>query len=65
VGIWFAIKRLGDAIETFYSIEGKKWIQTRQGLFSSAPVLKVGIVCACPMGDPFKVNFDMYRCKNI
>lgn len=64
-GIWFAIKRIGDSIEAFYSLEGRKWVQTRQGIFSKAPVLKVGIVCACPMGEPFKVNFDMYRCKNI
>ena len=60
-GIWFCIKRMGHAYESFYSIDGRRWIQTRQGLFTEKPVLKVGVFCACPMGDPYKVTFECYR----
>jgi uncharacterized protein len=65
VGIWFCLKRMGNAYESFYSIDGKVWVQTRQGLFTDRPVLKVGIVCACPMGDPYKVTFEYYRVQQI
>jgi len=64
-GIWFCIKRMGNSYETFYSVDGKLWVQTRQGLFTDKSVLKVGICCACPMGVEFKVTFDSYRCKMI
>jgi regulation of enolase protein 1 (concanavalin A-like superfamily) len=64
-GIWFCIKRVGNSYETFYSLDSKRWIQTRQGLFSDKAILKVGICCACPMGDEFKVTFEGYRVKRI
>ena len=64
-GVWFCIKRMGDAYETFYSFDAKKWVQTRQGLFSNKPLLYVGICGACPMGEGFKVSFDFYRCKPL
>jgi regulation of enolase protein 1 (concanavalin A-like superfamily) len=64
-GIWFCIKRVGMSYETFYSLDGKRWIQTRQGVFSDKAVLKVGLCCACPMGDEWKVTFEGYRLKPI
>jgi regulation of enolase protein 1 (concanavalin A-like superfamily) len=64
-GIWFCIKRVGNSYETFYSLDSKRWIQTRQGLFSDKAILKVGICCACPMGDEFKVVFDSFYLKKI
>jgi regulation of enolase protein 1 (concanavalin A-like superfamily) len=64
-GIWFCIKRVGNSYETFYSLDSKRWIQTRQGIFSDKAVLKVGICCACPMGDEFKVTFEGYRLRKI
>jgi regulation of enolase protein 1 (concanavalin A-like superfamily) len=62
-GIWFCIKRVGNSYETFYSLDSRRWIQTRQGVFSDKAILKVGICCACPMGDEFKVTFEGYKLR--
>ena len=64
-GIWFCLKRIGNSYESFYSIDSKEWIQTRQGLFTDAPVVKAGIFCACPMGTEFKVHFEFFRAQSI
>jgi uncharacterized protein len=64
-GAWFCLKRIGDSYEVFYSLDGNNWVQTRQGLFNDAQSIQVGIFCACPMGESYKVSFDMYRCKNL
>lgn len=66
IGLWIALKRMGNSYETFYSFDKKKWVQTRQGLFSDRPVLSVGICGCSPMGDDdLKVTFDHYRVKSL
>ena len=64
-GIWVAIKRHDNKVECFYSFDLKEWIQTRQGLFPTNQPLKVGIVAACPMGDPFKIVFERFRIQMV
>lgn len=64
-GAWICIKRIGNAYESFCSMDGRNWRQARQGLFTDARSVRVGIFCACPMGENFKVTFDKYRCKNL
>jgi regulation of enolase protein 1 (concanavalin A-like superfamily) len=64
-GIWIAIKRHDNKVECFYSYDLKEWIQTRQGLFPTTATLKVGIVAACPMGEPFKVVFERFRIQMV
>lgn len=61
-GIWFCFKRIKDCYETYYSVDAKHWILTRQGLFTNRPVLYVGIACACPSDTGFKAVFDSYNC---
>ena len=63
VGVWFCFKRLGNAYECFYSLDANKWIQTRQGLFTDQPILHVGLCCACPIGEEFRVTFEQYTCS--
>ncbi|KAL7556280.1 hypothetical protein ACA910_009071 [Epithemia clementina (nom. ined.)] len=57
---WVCIKRIGNTFESFYSLTGTQWVQTRQGLFhEDADSVRVGIYCACPMrNDGFTVQFD-------
>mmetsp|Transcript_16297 Transcript_16297/g.35736 ORF Transcript_16297/g.35736 Transcript_16297/m.35736 type:complete len:738 (+) Transcript_16297:24-2237(+) len=62
-GLWICVKRIGGKVECFFSLDIKKWVQTRQGLFSNAQTVKVGIAAACPMGEPFKVVFERFRVK--
>ena len=64
-GVYICLKRLGNAYESFYSLDGRHWVQTRQGVFCEARKVKVGIFGACPMGESYKVTFDMYRCRTI
>jgi regulation of enolase protein 1 (concanavalin A-like superfamily) len=64
-GIWIAIKRHSNKVECFYSFDLKEWVQTRQGLFPTEDTLKVGIVAACPMGEPFKVVFERFRIQMV
>ena len=62
-GCWFCVKRIGNKVESFYSMDTKNWIQTRQGLFTEAATLKVGIATGSPMGESFKVTFDRFWLK--
>lgn len=60
-GAWFCFKRMDDIYECFYSQDGRKWIQTRQGLFTNKKSLLVGVAAACPSGEDLKVTFEDYR----
>ena len=62
-GLWICIKRVEGKVECYFSLDIRKWVQTRQGLFTNAQTLKVGIAAACPMGEPFKVVFEKFRLK--
>mmetsp|Transcript_9208 Transcript_9208/g.17576 ORF Transcript_9208/g.17576 Transcript_9208/m.17576 type:complete len:904 (+) Transcript_9208:155-2866(+) len=64
-GAWICIKRIGNAYESFCSMDGRNWRQARQGLFTDAKSVRVGVFCASPMGETYKVTFDKYRCKNL
>jgi len=66
-GIWFCLKRMGNIIESYYSIDCQNWVMTRQAAISDRPVVQVGICGACPTGEngDFKATFDYYRVKTI
>ena len=64
-GLWICVKRTEGKVECFFSLDVRKWVQTRQGLFTDAKTLKVGIAAACPMGEPFKVVFERFRVKGV
>jgi len=63
-GIWFKMKRLGDTIECLYSFDTENWVLTRECLFTSRPVLYVGICGGSPIGEGFKASWEYYRCRN-
>mmetsp|Transcript_18990 Transcript_18990/g.24451 ORF Transcript_18990/g.24451 Transcript_18990/m.24451 type:complete len:256 (-) Transcript_18990:456-1223(-) len=64
-GVWLCAKKIGNTYETFHSVNGRTWIQARQGLFHDDESVRVGIFCACPMGTSFSVTYDQYRCTPI
>jgi regulation of enolase protein 1 (concanavalin A-like superfamily) len=64
-GVWFCFRLCGDRYECFYSYDGTKWVRTRSGKFAARPMLYVGITCACPLGDAFRVTFDSYQCTTV
>jgi regulation of enolase protein 1 (concanavalin A-like superfamily) len=62
---WFHVwaKRKGNVIECFYSLDNENWIRIRQGYFSDAPRLRVGMMCAAPETAGFKVTFSNFLIK--
>jgi len=65
VGVWFKVKRMSDSFECLYSIDGNKWVQTREGLFTKEPILYVGICGGSPIGQGFKAEWENYLCRNL
>lgn len=65
VGIWFKIIRVGKTVECLYSIDGSKWVQTRECLFFDTPNIQVGICAGSPIGDGFTANFAFCRCNKL
>ena len=59
--VW--VKRIGEVIEVLYSLDNENWIRVRQGHFVDAPRLRVGMMCAAPDSDGFKVTFDDFMIK--
>lgn len=62
-GIWFRLKRSGEYFECLYSFDGKNWMQGREGLFTTRPVLYVGVFGGSPIGDGFRASFEFFRCR--
>lgn len=56
--IWMQVKRIGSAVEVYYSRDGAAYVLIRQGYLSTTPSLQVGIMCAAPKGDGFDVTFE-------
>lgn len=62
---WFHVwaKRRGDVVECYYSLDNENWILIRQGHFTDAPRLRVGMMCAAPESAGFKVTFTNFLIK--
>ena len=64
-GIWVAVKRQEDRVACFYSYDLEQWSQTRMGEFEVEDTIKVGLLCACPEGEPFKVVFERFSIQSM
>ena len=62
---WFHVwvKRRGEVVECYYSLDNENWIRIRQGYFTDAPRLRVGMMCAAPESAGFKVTFTNFLIK--
>ncbi len=56
--VWFRVKRVGTAVEVYYSRDHVTFDLIRQGYLSADPTLHVGMMCAAPQGDGFTVTFE-------
>ncbi|NDJ60807.1 MAG: DUF1349 domain-containing protein [Chloroflexi bacterium] len=56
--IWIRAKRIGTAVEVYFSRDGAAFTLIRQGYLSAAETLQVGRMCAAPQGDGFQVTFE-------
>lgn len=58
--IWIRVKRIGSAIEVYFSRDNASYTLIRQGYLSAQDELQVGMMCAAPQGDGFEVTFESF-----
>lgn len=56
--IWIQIQRMDTAVEIYYSRDGQNFIMMRQSYFTDTETLQIGMMCAAPTGDGFRVIFE-------
>jgi|Transcript_20250 hypothetical protein len=61
--VW--VKRRGEVIDCYYSLDNEDWVRIRQGYFSDKPRIRVGMMCTAPESAGFKVTFSDFMIKNI
>ena len=59
-----ATRRL-DAIEVFYSFDGKDWVMMRNAWMQDNHPVKVGVMGASPDGQGFEVKFEDFKVKHL
>ncbi|GAB4547995.1 MAG: DUF1349 domain-containing protein [Anaerolineae bacterium] len=55
--IWMRVVRSGAAVEVYFSRDGEAYTLIRQGYLTSTSALQVGMMCAAPQGEGFRVTF--------
>ena len=58
------VRRL-DAIEVFYSFDGKEWVMMRNAWMQDNHPVKVGVMGASPDGQGFEVKFEDFKVKHL
>lgn len=58
---WLRVRRIAEAIEIFYSLDGEQYNLLRMAYLTEAETLQVGLMCASPQGEGFSVVFDDFR----
>jgi len=58
------VKRKAEVIEVYYSLDNVNFIKMRQGHFSEAPRLRVGMMSAAPESDGFKCTFTNFMIRS-
>ena len=59
-----AVRRL-DAIEVFYSYNGKDYVMMRNAWMQDNHPVKVGMMGASPDGEGFEVKFEEFKVKHL
>lgn len=63
--VWIKAVRRRDAVEVFYSFDGKEYTMMRNAWLQDNTPVMVGIMGACPDGDGFSVRFDGFNVKHL
>jgi len=58
--MWFKLKRIGAAVEVYFSHDGSDYTLLRQGYLTNTPQLQLGLMCCSPKGQGFTVTFASY-----
>jgi uncharacterized protein len=57
------LKRAGDGVEVFYSLDEKRYTMMRLAYFPTTNPVQVGMMCASPKGEGFTVTFEGFSVK--
>lgn len=63
--IWIKAVRRLDAVEIFYSFDGKEYTMMRNCWLQDNTPVKVGMMAACPDGTGFKAHFSHFKIKHL
>lgn len=63
--VWIKAVRRRDAVEVFYSFDGKEYTMMRNAWLQDNTPVMVGMMGACPDGDGFSVRFDGFNVKHL
>ncbi len=63
--IWLKAIRRSDAIEIFYSLNGREFLMSNVVHFHAHVPAKVGMMAASPEGDGFKAVFEDFNIKHL
>jgi regulation of enolase protein 1 (concanavalin A-like superfamily) len=55
---WLRVKREGDAVEVFYSLDGQTYTLMRLAYLLPGKPVQAGLMCCSPQGDGFEVRFE-------
>lgn len=55
--IFLRVKRSGDGVEVFYSLDGSAYTMMRLAYFPISNPVQIGLMCATPKGQGFTVTF--------
>ncbi len=63
--VWIKVIRRLDAVEIFYSLDGKNYTMSNLSYLESNVPVKVGMMAASPDGDGFKAIFEEFNIKHL
>ncbi len=63
--IWIKVIRKLDAVELYYSRNGKDYSLYRLAYFPDHSPVEVGVMAACPDGDGFDIRFEHFSFSHL
>lgn len=61
--LWLRVTRKAEAVEVFYSLDGKEFLLLRMAYLVPGAATQVGPMCASPEGTGFQVSFTDFFIK--
>jgi len=61
--IWLRLKRSAETVEVAYSLDGVRYSMLRLAYLTTAERVQVGVMCAAPDGDGFRMTFEGFTIR--
>ena len=63
--VWMRVKRQGDTLEVYYSLDGTTFAMLRQAYFPPEPTVQVGVMVCAPISDGFTATFEGFTVRPL